>query len=133
MTLIATRRYVASRTVGCLGTAKVVRRARPRVTKPGKRSRRPVAFLITVISDAGASGGTDADGNQSQPAAAAPARPRPAAYDRPFRICRGCGLPAPRESLVNGDGDRPRHPQCMPPEDTHAEPDSSDLPGDSDA
>src|SRR5689334_5280071 len=105
VTLIATRRYVASRTDGCLGTAKVVRRARPRMTKPGRRSRRPVAFLITVVSDArvAATAETiDAEGNQPPSAVASPPRPRPAAYDRAFRFCRGCGLPAPRESLING-------------------------------
>lgn len=131
MTLIATRRYVDRSQESCLGRSRVVRRARPRLLKPGRRSRRPVAFLVTVVSDGH---GGDVEAPDLSPASNEP-RPspvfdvperRPEAYSRAFRICRGCMQPARRVDLVNGDGDRPRHPECMPAAE-------SDVSGDADA
>ncbi|MFI5736179.1 hypothetical protein ACIA49_39055 [Kribbella sp. NPDC051587] len=49
MTLIATRRYVQQNAQSCMERARVVRTVRRPVLKPGRRSRRPRAFLITVM------------------------------------------------------------------------------------
>lgn len=119
MTLLATRRYVDRSQQGCLGTSKVVRRARQRVVKPGRRSRRPVAFLVTLANENRGLRGGAATTTTTEPSPPPPdprpiSLPQPAAYSRPFRICRGCMQPAHRSELVNAGSDRPRHSRCMP-------------------
>ncbi len=107
MTLIATRRYVQRNAQSCLEHARVVRTLRRPAVKPGRRSRRPRAFLITVVAD-----------QSSKARSTSPPPPPDPATEEVVTVANATAVPGPVETPGHRDT---VDAQAVPPPLTEAQ------------